>query len=116
MVKKEHWVIIDLEKSYQIYRFRIFDCGHKENYSDNFKNFKIWVSNDAETWTEPVVDEKGRPENTKDDYIAPIVGRYVMRMPLSQYVYGNSKYSVLKVVRSSLYRQIRQWISIPLKI
>lgn len=29
-----------------------------------------------ETWTEPVVDEKGRPENTKDDYIKPIVGRY----------------------------------------
>lgn len=81
---KEHWVIIDLEKSYQIYRFRIFDCGHKENYSDNFKNFKIWVSNDAETWTEPVVDEKGRPENTKDDYIAPIVGRYVKFMPYDE--------------------------------
>lgn len=82
--KKEHWVIIDLEKSYQIYRFRVFDCGHKENYSDNFKNFKIWVSNDAETWTEPVVDEKGRPENTKDDYIAPIVGRYVKFMPYDE--------------------------------
>ena len=82
--KKEHWVIIDLEKSYQIYRFRIFDCGHKENYSDNFKNFRIWVSNDAETWTEPVVDEKGRPENTKDDYIAPIVGRYVKFMPYDE--------------------------------
>lgn len=79
--QKEHWVIIDLEKSYQIYRFRIFDCGHKENYSDNFKNFRIWVSNDAETWTEPVINEKGRPENTKDDYIAPIVGRYVKFMP-----------------------------------
>lgn len=82
--KKEHWVIIDLEKPYQIYRFRIFDCGHKENESDNFKNFKIWVSNDAETWTEPVVDEKARPENTKDDYIAPTVGRYVKFMPYDE--------------------------------
>lgn len=77
---KEHWVVIDLQNKYQLYRFRIFDCGHKENYSDNFKNFKIWVSNDAENWT-LVVDEKNRPENTKDDYIAPQVARYVKFMP-----------------------------------
>ncbi|MEG1905355.1 MAG: discoidin domain-containing protein, partial [Bacteroidales bacterium] len=80
---KEHWVIIDLLQPYALYRFKIFDCGHKENYSDNFKNFKIWVSNDAENWT-LVVDEKNRPENTKDDYIAPQVGRYVKFMPYDE--------------------------------
>lgn len=78
---KQHWVVIDLKQAYQIYRFQFFDCGNKENYSDNVKNYKIWVSDDAENWGEPVVDETGRPENTKDDYVKPVVGRYVKFMP-----------------------------------
>ena len=78
--QKEHWVVIDLQQSYKLYRFRTFDTGHKESASDNFKLFKIWVSNDKENWT-LVVDEKNRPENTKDDYIKPTVGRYVKFMP-----------------------------------
>lgn len=79
---KSHWVIIDLKEMFNIYRFRIFDCGNKENYSDNFQNFKIELSNDGENWNE-VLNEKNRPENTKDDYIKPTVARYVRFTPYS---------------------------------
>ncbi|MDR2928451.1 MAG: discoidin domain-containing protein [Cytophagaceae bacterium] len=78
--KKEHWVVIDLEAAYKLYRFRVFDTGHKENAADNFKFFKIYLSSDAENW-ELFVDEQDRPENTKDDYIKPTIARYVKFVP-----------------------------------
>lgn len=78
--KKSHWVIIDLESNYKLYRFKIWDTGHKENFTDNFKNFKIEISKDRENWTE-VLKEEGRPENTKDDWIKPTVGRYIRFTP-----------------------------------
>lgn len=77
---KEHWAVIDLGSAHKIYRFRTFDCGHKESAADNMKFYKIFVSDNATDWT-LVVDEKNRPENTKDDYIKPTVGRYVKFMP-----------------------------------
>ena len=79
--KKEHWVIIDLEQAYQIYQFKTFDCGMKENPADNVKNYKIWVSDDPENWGEPVVNATNRPETEKEDNIRPAVGRYVKFMP-----------------------------------
>ncbi len=79
---KSHWVIIDLKEMFNIYRFRIFDCGNKENSSDNFQNFKIELSNDGENWNE-VLNERNRPENTKDDYIKPTAARYVRFTPYS---------------------------------
>ncbi len=80
---KSHWVIIDLEAAYKLYQFKIFDCGHKENYSDNFKNFKIELSKDLSEWT-TVLDEKARPENTKNDWIKPTVARYVRFTPYDE--------------------------------
>lgn len=80
---KSHWVIIDLEENFKLYNFKIFDCGHKENYSDNFKNFKIETSLDKENW-EVVLNEKGRPENTKDDWIKPTIARYVRFTPYDE--------------------------------
>lgn len=80
---KSHWVIIDLEAAYKLYQFKIFDCGHKENYSDNFKNFKIELSTDLTNWT-TALDEKSRPENTKDDWVKPTVARYVRFTPYDE--------------------------------
>lgn len=78
--KKEHWVIMDLKADYDVYRFRWADCGHKENYSDNVKCYRIEVSMDKTNWT-TVLDEQNRPENTKDDYIKPTKARYVRFTP-----------------------------------
>lgn len=80
---KEHWVIVDLLNPYELYKTKIYDCGNKENYKDNFKNYKIFVSKDAQDWT-LVVDEKDRPENRKEDYFTPIIGRYVKLVPYDQ--------------------------------
>ncbi|MDC1105809.1 discoidin domain-containing protein [Prolixibacteraceae bacterium] len=78
---KSQWVIIDLEEPYDIYGFRAFDTGHKEDPSGNYDCWKIEVSNDKQTWTE-VVDEQGRKsENTKVDAIPGIIGRYVRFTP-----------------------------------
>lgn len=80
---KSHWVIIDLQSNYTLYRFRFFDCGHKENYSDNVKSYKVELSKDGETWTE-ALNEKGRPENTKDDWIKPTIARYIRFTPYDE--------------------------------
>ncbi|WP_455584757.1 endo-beta-N-acetylglucosaminidase [Bacteroides sp.] len=77
---KSHWVIIDLKEIYKIYRFQWFDCGHKENASDNIKNYKIELSQDKNEWTE-VLNETARTENTKEDYIKPTEARYVRFTP-----------------------------------
>lgn len=85
--EKSHWVIIDLEDVYSLYRFRIFDCGHKENASDNFKNYKIELSLDKQNWTE-VVNEKGIPAtaeyNTKDAWIKSTAARYIRFTPYDE--------------------------------
>lgn len=78
--KKEHWVVVDLHEVYELYRFRIFDCGNKESAADNFRMYKIYVSNDLANWT-LVVDETNRLESLKDDYIKPTKGRYVKLIP-----------------------------------
>lgn len=78
--KREHWVIIDLEQMYNIYRLRFFDAKTRENY-DNIGAYKVWISKDGQQW-DAVLDETGRSaEKTKDDYIAPTIGRYVKFMP-----------------------------------
>lgn len=74
---REHWVIIDLEQSYKLQAFKIFDCGNLEDKSGNISNYKIYLSKDKVDW-KLVVDEKNRYEdNTKEDYIRPQVARYV---------------------------------------
>lgn len=78
--RKEHWVIIDLLEVYELFRFKIYDCGNKESAADNFTMYKILVSSDLENWS-LMVDEKSRPESVKDDYIAPTKGRYVKLVP-----------------------------------
>jgi endo-beta-N-acetylglucosaminidase D/PKD repeat protein len=83
---KEHWVILELGKPREIYRFQIYDCGHKENASDNLTSYRIYTSmtgNDSD-WT-LALDEKEVPanaaHNTKDDYIKPVRGRFVKFVP-----------------------------------
>lgn len=80
---KEHWVVIDLGTPHNLYSFSIWDCGHKENVSDNIKSYRILLSNDATNWNE-VLNESNRPENTKTDYIKPTVARYVKFVPYDE--------------------------------
>lgn len=79
--KLEHWVVIDLQKTYTLYEFKFFDCRHKESF-ENVENYKIELSNDAKEWRE-VLHEQDRPqsENTKDAWIKPTVARYVRFTP-----------------------------------
>ncbi len=83
---KEHWVILDLSRVYEIYRFMIYDCGHKENASDNLTHYRIYTSltGNDDDWT-LALDQKEVPAtaayNTKDDYIKPTLGRYVKFVP-----------------------------------
>lgn len=82
---KEHWVIIDLQQSYDLYSFSFFDCGNKENSSDNVKFYKVYTAtnideNNEGNWT-LVLDEVNRPEDTKVDFVKPTTGRYVKFVP-----------------------------------
>ncbi|MEG0994108.1 MAG: discoidin domain-containing protein [Bacteroidales bacterium] len=80
---KSHWVIIDLEEVYKVYRFQWFDCGIKENPNDNIKNYRIELSENGSDWTE-VVSETNRPENIKNDYIKAMDARYVRFAPYDE--------------------------------
>lgn len=84
---KSHWVIIDLQNTYKLYQFKIFDCGHKESPSDNFKNYKIELSKDGNTWTE-ALNETNIPAtaayNTKEAWIKPTVARYIRFTPYDE--------------------------------
>jgi endo-beta-N-acetylglucosaminidase D/PKD repeat protein len=84
--EKEHWVILELDQPYELYRFQIYDCGNKENASDNLTHYKIYTSLSGKDndWT-LALDEKDVPadaaHNVKDDYIKPTLGRYVKFVP-----------------------------------
>ncbi len=81
---KEHWTIITLDKIYELYRFRIHDCGNKENPSDNMTFYKIYTSVDKVNW-EKVLDMQNVPAtaayNVKDHYISPVFAKYVKLVP-----------------------------------
>lgn len=80
--EKEHFVVIDLEESYQIYRTRLYDCKVNED-ADNLKTYRAFVSvdNTEDSWVE-IFDEEGREaDNIKDDHFAGIIGRYVKLVP-----------------------------------
>lgn len=82
--EKEHWVIVTLNDIYELYRFMIYDCGHKENASDNLTHYKIYTSIDKINWT-LALDMQNVPAtaqyNTKDHFIAPVFARYVKFIP-----------------------------------
>lgn len=78
-IATDHWAIIDLQGVYQIYSFKAYDCNHNES-GENYPNYRISVSSDLQNWT-LVVDEKGRYENIKEDWIKPTMGRYVKFEP-----------------------------------
>jgi hypothetical protein len=83
---KEHWVILELKQAYELYRFQIYDCGNKENASDNLTYYRIYTSMSGkdDDWT-LVLDEKNVPanedHNLKENYIKPTVGRFVKFVP-----------------------------------
>lgn len=78
---KEHWVIIDLKQSYQLYKFYIVDAKVNEGDADNLNSYKILLSNDLENWSE-VVNTTGRKnENYHTDWIKPTVARYIKFVP-----------------------------------
>lgn len=84
---KEHWTIIELDKIYELYRFMIYDCGNKENASDNLTHYRIYTSMEDpanDNWT-LALDMQNVPataaNNIKDDYVKPILGRYIKFVP-----------------------------------
>lgn len=78
---KEHWVIIDLTQSFQLYKFRIVDAQVNEGGTDNLNSYKIQLSNDLESWNE-VVNTTGRSsEDYHIDWIKPTVARYIKFIP-----------------------------------
>lgn len=79
--KKEHWVIIDLTQSFQLYKFRIADAQVNEGGTENLNSYKILLSNNLENWTE-VVNTTGRSdEKYHIDWIRPTVARYIKFVP-----------------------------------
>lgn len=79
--KKEHWVIIDLTQSFQLYKFRIADAEVNEGGAANLNSYKILLSNDLENWKE-VVNTTGRSEEMYHiDWIRPTVARYIKFVP-----------------------------------
>lgn len=81
---KEHWVIIDLEQSYKLYQFRIYDAQTNEGGTENLNCYRIELSGDFNTWTE-VVNTTGREdEDIHTDWIKPTVARYVRFSPYDE--------------------------------
>ena len=78
---KEHWVIIDLTQSYQLYKFRIVDAQVNESGADNLNNYKILLSNDLENWNEVVNTTGRKAENYHIDWIKPTAARYIKFIP-----------------------------------
>lgn len=80
-VSPTNWVILDTEGLFRIYGFKIYDCKAGPENDENIKNYTIEVSQDGENWTK-VVDEINREDdNIKEDYIAPVRGRYIRFSP-----------------------------------
>lgn len=80
--KKEHWVVVDLQESYKLYKFRIIDCKQGEPEFDNISMYKIYVSNDAVDWT-LIADERSNPATEKTIWVKPTIARYVKFVPYS---------------------------------
>lgn len=97
--KKEHWVVVDLQESYKLYKFRIIDCKQGEPEFDNISMYKIYVSNDAVDWT-LIADERSNPATEKTIWVKPTIARYVKFVLILQnrllFVYGNLKPMVLQ--------------------
>jgi len=79
----EHWVIIDLKSAFKVCKFVQYDSGVREDAAWNHKAYRIYTSNDLTNWT-LVVDQKGRPENVKEDWCQPTIARYVKLCPYSE--------------------------------
>lgn len=79
--KKEHWVIIDLKESYQLYKFRIADAQVNEGGTENLNSYKIELSNDLENWNEVVNTTGRRDEMYHIDWIKPTAARYIRFTP-----------------------------------
>lgn len=81
---KEHWVIITLDKLYELYRFVIYDCGNKESAAENLTHYRIYTSVDKVNW-ELALDKQNVPAtsdfNIKDHYVAPVYAKYVKLVP-----------------------------------
>lgn len=81
---KEHYVIIDLKQSYQLYKFYLVEGSANEAGMPNLDCYRVLLSNDLKTWTE-VLDETGRSyENRHTDWIKGAVGRYVKLVPYDE--------------------------------
>ncbi|MDO4691868.1 MAG: discoidin domain-containing protein [Porphyromonadaceae bacterium] len=76
-----HWVVIDLKKAYNLYRFKFFDCRPTEGF-ENVSNYKIELSNDGVKWEE-VLNEQNIPQsaNEKEAWIKPTTARYIRFTP-----------------------------------
>lgn len=79
--KKEHWVIIDLKQSFQLYKFRIADAQVNEGGTENLNSYKILLSNDLENWNELVNTTGRKNEKYHIDWIRPTVARYIKFVP-----------------------------------
>ena len=79
-----HECVIDLQGSYRIYGFKIFDCKSGPESDSNFDKYRIYLSEDGTNWTK-VVDEAGRSRDAiKTDNIIPTKARYVKLNPYSE--------------------------------
>ena len=89
---KEHYVIVDLKQSYQIYKFYLVEGSANEAGMPNLDCYRVELSNDLKNWT-AVLDEQGRSyENKHTDWIKGSVGRYVKLVP-----YDNEKPITIRV-------------------
>lgn len=83
-IGSDHWCIIDLQGVYRIYGFKTYDCNAGPEKAQNFSNYRIYLSNDGETWKEVVNETDREGDNIKTDDIAPMNARYVKLNPWSE--------------------------------
>lgn len=76
------WVVVDLKTPHTVYDFTIYD-NHSlyKGGEDNIGNYRIFVSDDAENWTEIVDARDVVEENIHHAYVVPTVARYVKLQP-----------------------------------
>lgn len=120
-----HWVVIDLKKPYNLYRFKFYDCRPIEGF-ENVSNYKIELSNNNADWIE-VLNEQDLPQsmNQKDAWIKPTTARYVRFTPYDKEqpitiriwefeAYGlESKQKIEQIANQSLKFSEKRTLSIP---